>query len=137
MQFCYLPTYLFWNLKINLLLLIPSKRWLSILHSRMFFFNLIFHVVIFVHHIQSESIVVHQQMSVDIDRENQINHLILINSFCRLLYSSHDIVFFADCIITFSFFILVYKVLFQFPVMIPSTFIVQGGQITCLFHDFD
>ena len=73
-------------------------------------------------------------MSVDIDRENQINHLILINSFCRLLQSSHDIVFFADCIITFSFYIGIYKVLFQFPVMIPSTFIVQGGQITCLFH---
>ena len=68
------------------------------------FFLFFFRVVIFVYYIQSESIVVHQQMSVDIDRENQINHLILINSFfCRLLYSSHDIVFFADCIITFSF----------------------------------
>ena len=52
--------YLFWNLKINLLLLLSPLKNGYLLPGWMFFY-FIFRVVIFVHCIQSESIVVHQQ----------------------------------------------------------------------------
>ena len=66
------------------------------------------------------------------DKPFNINQFLLSST---IFFSRHC--FFRRLHHYFQFFILVYKVLFQFPVMIPSTFIVQGGQITCLFHDFD
>ena len=65
------------------------------------------------------------------DKPFNINQFLLSST---IFFSRHC--FFRRLHHYFQFFILVYKVLFQFPVMIPSTFIVQGGQITCLIFIF-